>query len=841
MIKKKTNRLESIEQTDYNLKANNKLPHDELYPETEQNKQEKDNSTNREKTKKMNKIFKKVLKIFLWVLSIFIVLLIALFFFIQTDTFNSLALDYALGKLNKGWEQNQSHINVGSVRGNVLKGLILDSGTITVKQDTILNFDGIDLKYSLWGLMSHEINLDHIILYSPTINITKIKDIDDSLIWNFSKLFSSSEEIDTSSSPFDWDIKVKSLKVINGSFKSFGEKKDSISLSKFQNKTLQVLDFNNLYISNLNLELNADYFRDNKNLSLQYLTFNTNSGFNVKKFNFNAGINIKDTITDLNGFEMITDRSQIKLDKIIVSRFNPFDSTTFKNIKDKNFEAAVNIEKINFADVRLFIPDLDKLDSTASLSLNAKGKYGDFNLSDLTLKLPNSFVNIKGTVRNLDDPENLYLDVIADNLDLETKDIKTVYKDPSMPDLTNFGRVKANLQFTGTLEKFYSKYDIYTDAGFAGGYINLNLKEETYDGKINTQNLNLGKILKDKSLSSNLNFYGDFSGRGFEPNTMASSVKYNINNSSFAGYDIRTSEGTINFNRNNINLKVRHISSIGNIIASGRINIANLNNPVYALKGKVNKLNISKLTKNNEDNSDLNFSFDIKGRGSSLNNINGNFNLDFDNSFYAQYEIPATPLNVEIKNSVNNSSIIVSSDIFDLNAHGNFNIDAVSNVINYNIALISKKFKMKLIPDSIGLFSDYATTYSFPQDDKNNFNINYEILSKDTAKSNQLLRPFGIIYNGNINGNIANDENGFSLGAIVSIKDFIYQDTMIVLKNFNSDISLSNNYDLVKDDNSLTSIEMELKTTGDMISFQNSAYDSVNFNMDLSNSIADVK
>ncbi|MDQ3019343.1 MAG: translocation/assembly module TamB [Bacteroidota bacterium] len=787
----------------------------------------------------MKKIFKKVFKILFWFLSVIVVLLIALYFFIQTDTFNRMALDYTLKELNEGWEQNNSQINVRSLRGNILKGLVLDSGTITIQKDTLLNFDGIDLKYSIWNLLDHEINLDHVILYSPKINLIKLKDTNDSLIWNFAKLFSSSEEVDTSSSPFDWDIIVNTFKVVNGSFRTFGKYNDSIPLNKFQNDSINEFDFNNLLVSNLNLELKGDYFKDNKNLKLHYLTFNTNSGFSIKKFNFYAGINIKDTITELNGFEILTDRSHINLNKLFINSFNPFDSTTFENFKNKDFEADINIEKINFKDVRFFLPDVDMLDSTAGLSLNAKGKYGDFNLSDLTLRLPDSYINIKGNVQHLDDPEKLYLDVIADNMDLETKDIKTIYKDPSIPDLTNLGRIKANIEFTGTFEKFYSRFDINSGAGSAGGYVNLNTDDESYSGKINTSSLDLGKILNDKSFSSNLNLYSDFSGKGFEPSKMATSVKYSISRSSFSGYDIRSSGGTVNFVRNNINLNIKHISSMGNVIVKGRANIANMNNPVYALKGKVSNLNISKFTKNNEDNSNLNFSFDINGRGSSINNINGNFNFDFNNSFYAQHQIPQTPLNVEVRNSGNNSSVIVSSDIFDFSARGNFNIGVLSKVINYNIGMISEKFKNKLTPDSTGFNTDYASAYTFPVNDGDNFLIDYELFTKDTAKSNQLLNPLGIIYNGNIKGNIANDQSMFSLNAIVNIEDFVYQDTMIVLKNFDSDISLSNNYSLVSD-NSLSSVEMKLKTTGDKVSFQNSIFDSVNVNVDLSNSLANI-
>jgi hypothetical protein len=57
----------------------------------------------------------------------------------------------------------------------------------------------------------------------PTINLTKVKD-SDSLVWNFTKLFSSSTEPnDTSTSAFDWGISVKKFKIENGTFKTSGD------------------------------------------------------------------------------------------------------------------------------------------------------------------------------------------------------------------------------------------------------------------------------------------------------------------------------------------------------------------------------------------------------------------------------------------------------------------------------------------------------------------------------------------------------------------------------------------------------------------------------------------
>lgn len=796
----------------------------------------------------MNKVFKKILKIFLWITGIILILLIGVFLFVQTGTFNNMALDYAVENLNEGLQRNDGKIHVTSLKGNIFTGLQLDSGNITLGKDTLIKFNYIDLKYDIWGLLDKRISLDHIIINSPEVSFTKIKDSTENMLWNFSKLFSSSDDLDTGASAFDWDISVNKLKIENGFFHTTDELSDSLLFIKAQNNNQTEFDFNNLTVTDLNLELNAEYFTDNKNVEMKSFSFNTNADFNVNSFVFKAVIDEDDTITEVTSFDILTDRSHIKFNKLVLNNFNPFDSVTFDNFKDKEFEADINIEKFNFSDLRFFVPDADMLDSAVSLVLLAKGKYGDFNVSDLTLRLPDSYINIKGNVKHLHEPDSLYLNVAAEDMDILAKDIKTVYNDASMPELSYLGRVKADLEFDGTFEKFYSKFDIASYVGSADGIVNMDLTNENYNGKISTANLDLGKILRDNSLSSRLNLYSEFSGRGFAPGSMVTSVKYHLSNSYIAGFDIRISEGIVNLSGNNVNLNIRHISSFGSVTAKGKVNISNMDNPVYALSGKVKNLNIAKFTKSSEDKSSLNFSYNVKGRGISPENINGSYNFDIENSYFADNQIPQTALDIEVRTSGADDAVIVSTDFFDLNAEGNFDISSLGNVLSYNIGLISEKFQNKLNPDTAAYNVDYTGSYitydnnvssEFNPDQNSNFNLNYGLVLKDTVMTNRLLQPFGILFNGDLNGNISNDQSKFSFDAMINAKDFVYQDTAVILENFVSDISISNNYSMMTNDNSISSIDMDMKTTGDRISFGSTIFDSVKIDIDLENSLAD--
>jgi hypothetical protein len=778
----------------------------------------------------------KVLKIFLWISGALLFLLAGIFIFIQTDTFNRLALNYAVDKLNESWEQKDSRISVNSLKGNIFSGLILDSGYIITDQDTILKFNSIDIKYDVWGLLDHQIRLDNVVLNTPVINLTGVKDSTENLIWNFSRLFSTSSETDTASSSFDWDITLNKLKIENGYIRTKVEGNDIVLSAKESIQRKNKFDPENLIISDLNLELNGKYFRDSKKISLNNFSFNSNSGINIKNFAFDAGIDIKDTVTEINGLEIITDRSNIKLNKIVISSFNPFDSSTFSNLSNKDLEADVNIENINFSELKYFVPEADILDSTAGIELKAKGNIGDLNISGLKLTLPNSSIRLNGKVKNLDDISNLYLDVKVDIPELIPGDIKTILKTTDIPDLSQLGKIEAQLKFTGTRDKFFSEYEVYTNSGNAKGSIETDLNAETYSGNIKTFNLNIGKILKNKDLQSDLNLYTEFSGKGFDLNSMTSSVKYSISRSAFAGYDIRNSSGKIYISRKNIDLNISNYSSFGNIKISGKVNISDMNTPVYAIKGSIRNFDISRLTKNSEDKSDLNLSFDINGRGSSLNNISGNYNFDLDKSYYGQNQIPETPLNIEIRNSKGYSSFSLTSDFADFNAKGNFNIESLSGILSRNIEIISAKFKEKLIPDSAVLIPAYR---QFTVIESEDFDMTYELTMKDTSASNRLLKPFGILFDGNISGSASNYQQKFSLSSKMNVNKFSYQDTVIVLKDFRSELSFANNFQNTVSDNSLSSVDMKLILNGDQIILSNSVFDSVKAGIDMANDMAD--
>ncbi|CAN5579885.1 hypothetical protein BH10BAC5_BH10BAC5_20340 [soil metagenome] len=784
----------------------------------------------------MKKPLRITLRIFAGFGIFIIMLIIGIYFFIQTDSFNKIALDFGVKRLNEAWNDKNARIDAGSMTGNILHGLTINGGSIVAESDTLLKFHHVYIKYDIWGLLSKEIRLQKLIINSPEVNLMKIKGGGDSTIWNFTKLFTSSkEQKDTSNAPFQWGISVDNFKIENGTFQSFGlataNPKD-----RFKHSYRKSFDLNDLLLANVELEMNVQYFKDYKNINFNHLAFNTNSDFKLKNLSFNTGINYRDTTTVVWDLTLLSDRSDVRISKLFLNNFNPLDSTTFPNFVNKKLEADLNIRNFNFKDLQYFVPSVDMLDSSVNLSLKADGTYKDLNVKDLTMVFPNSYVNVKGKVLNLQSPsDSLYLDVQAYNLSILPSDILQVYDIAVIRRYVQLGKIYGDIEYIGTFDNFYSKFKVNTVyAGGAEGIVNLDLKNEYYSGNILTNSLDLGKVLNDRSLASRLNMKADFDGSGFAMNRMSSNINYNIWSSSFSGYDIRSSTGKVRAVRNNLALNIRHSSSFGNVIAVGRLNIANMKNPSYALKGNISNFNLAALTHKSSDKSNLNFAYDVNGHGANLNNINGKFNFNIRNSFYGGNNIPAMPLTASIVNAGANSNIKLNSDFFTFDGHGTMNIAAISKAVMYNIKSFSNGIARKLGPDSLGNFmtASLSSTFSLPSD---NFTFDYKLAITDSVKANSILSPFGVKFNGWVNGNISNSSTSFTSLTKANIKNFVFNDTAIVLKNFNSDITFDNNYGNISE-SPLSSFVFDVDAKSEYAAFGNSMIDSLLMKFNMENS-----
>ncbi len=143
---------------------------------------------------------------------------------------------------------------------------------------------------------------------------------------------------------------------------------------------------------------------------------------------------------------------------------NQFGKNThfYTNIDQFSFDAFNHglAHNLDFDDLKFFLPDLDFLDGRVYLNFKAKGKYNNFALDKLLLKTDNSVYDFAGTIKNLDEPSKLYLDITSNKSEIDPIDTKLIIPGLPVPDYSHLGKIKADFHFVGEPVDFDADIDI---------------------------------------------------------------------------------------------------------------------------------------------------------------------------------------------------------------------------------------------------------------------------------------------------------------------------------------------------------------------------------------------
>ena len=105
-------------------------------------------------------------------------------------------------------------------------------------------------------------------------------------------------------------------------------------------------------------------------------------------------------------------------------------------------------------------------------------------------------------VKNLHEPSKLFFDVDCKNAILNPKDEEEIIPGLPIPDYSHLGVINASFKFIGEPLKFNAEAIVKSSAGNAEvkGFLDITQSELVYDAKATTNNIDIGKILKDEKL-----------------------------------------------------------------------------------------------------------------------------------------------------------------------------------------------------------------------------------------------------------------------------------------------------------------------------------------------------
>ncbi len=754
------------------------------------------------KPKKKRGFFNILFRFFLFSFLGLLLFLVGLFFLLQTSFAKNWILHYAIDKVNESLVKKESTIYAESIEGSIISGLRLNKANIIVKKDTLLKVDYIDLGYDLWGIPNKNVYVSKVVLVNPTINLTKVSYNKDTLMWNIRYLlkvdYAGPE--DTTLIPFDWKITADKIEIIDGNFLILEYKNSELPIGQIPVTNTQRFDMENLYLRNFNLELAAKVYPETKSVDVKKINFNTNSDFSVKNLSFQAKI-LRKKLSQVNNLNLVTSRTKVDIKTVSLEDLDPFEQKIeYDKFDDKMMTIDLLTDKFDFADLKYFLPALDFLDGRVYLNLKAKGKYNNFALDKLLLKTDNSVYDLAGTIKNLDEPSKLFLDITSNQSEIDPIDTKLIIPGLPVPDYSHLGKIRADFHFVGEPIDFDADIDINSSAGNISGKGSLNLKpnEAVYKGIFKTNNFNLGKVLKEKSLEGNITGEINADGVGFDYKTMRTKLVYNIHDTRFLEQNISKSSGQIILNNGTADLDVDYNTNYVNSKVIGKVVFRDFSNLQYDVKGNIQNLNIEGITKNSSHNSSLNFTYDVHGSGSSLANITGDFKLDFTKSFYSKYQLPASPMVGYIHKSGDSTDISLKSNFLELKAAGLYTLATLPHVLSSNIQKVSANFSQIFGEDStsekLTLLSDSGAKIFNTQlaSIPDSFRFVYEIKILDFKPIATLIDYNDLDIVVDMKGRIANTNNRFVLSIDTGkVSKLVFQDSIFRVSKANLSFRLS--------------------------------------------------
>ncbi len=459
---------------------------------------------------------------------------------------------------------------------------------------------------------------------------------------------------------------VKKINLTNGAFIS--EAQDSLPVNTY-------FDGKHIRISKLNGTIqNFSFLRDTITASID-ISAHERCGFELKKLK--ALFRLTPQIMELKQMDLRTPKSRIsdyyamKYDDFIDDMNEYVDSV----IMDVNFKNST----VSSDDIAFFAPELKNWKRQAEISGHFYGKVVDFSIPDLFIRSGSSlYATGDFKMKGLPDINKTIITLQDGNVQMSYPDLITIVpqlKEITSPNLAALGLFRYKGNFSGTLYNFSANGNISSAIGSIAANIKMQLPnkgEPRYNGKIVTQQFDLGKFINTSSIGQ-VSFNGSVSGSSFNIDKIKTALNGKFSRFAFNNYDYSDIDfnGTIQNKFFNGDLKI----SDPNFDFTSNIEIdLTGSQPKFNVLGDLAKSNLKALHFINE-NFQLAGLFDLNFVGKNIDEFRGyakilnavllhdSTRLSFDSLAVSSYD-----------DSINKRVLFAQSNEFDVMISGQYNI-----------------------------------------------------------------------------------------------------------------------------------------------------------------------
>ncbi len=738
------------------------------------------------KSKKVKRsLFHKIVNFFIAIAAAIIVLVVLFLGISQTSSFREFLREKIVDSVNSSINGN---LYIGNIEGTLLTTLSLKEISLSDSSNsTIFYSDRIEIKINPFELLARKILLREIVIHDAEFSLLQ----NENEQWNIATLSKSVEEtekeVTEEGSEFPFIIQVNELNLDNLRF--VVQTYENVG----NNNVYRYINFNDLIIDKFNLSVKAiaDISNNNYSINIKRFSFSPNvERFKLQQFSGIFVYQNKDAI--VKDFKLTSDDSNIKINARL-DQVDFFNNFSLEKLQQTPSNVEVELSPFVFDDLSSFLPVTNLLDKKVELYLKANGPYGNLNIEKLNLKLNNTGLSIKGNVKNLHTPDNLFIDVDIFDSFVDYNDVESLLPDIGLPDYQGVKLDNLNIDYEGSPTNFTAKLTSNINKGYIETTTKLNIDADpiTYNVKLKTTNLDLQPVIGEPT---SINCTADIAGSGVSPEEFDSKIKFDLDNSLIAGHKLDDFKFNGIAEKKFIDLSLDGFFNQSDIAVAGILDFTENGEPKYDLEGKIQQLDLAKLLNSDEYKSNLNFYFDAKGRNFNIDSLTGMFNVRLDSSLYSGKYIEDANLALQVVKNNKNRNIYLNSDFVDFTITGEFSLENAIDVISYEASTIAEVIANKIEQFSPLYVADSSVTPSpIPEDIiSKELDFNFTFTFKDFELIAILLDEEKLDIAGSGSGSVNNTRESFTIETDLELEYLLTMgDEIYYISNLESDFKLT--------------------------------------------------
>lgn len=726
----------------------------------------------------------------------------------QLESFRTWAIGQGLTALNN---ELLGRVEVDDVSGNFLTGLTLRGVRVYADSTILLEAPTIDLTYQLRPIFDQQVVGARAIIHHPVVQL--IRNARDGE-WNFNRL--TKPAVDSVVTPFNWDIEVQAFEIIDGRVivndRTAPPGIDTIS---------RVVDYTHLELEEFNVALQARIAPTEQSVWLQNLAFNAPQP-DVRVVQISTELTVDTTGVTMENLFIETGRSLIRASGRIDSVNFLGVQTAVRAWQDFPIRFSLDAPQVSTLELKRFIADdLDFLDGTPSLKVDAHGRFADLVVDDLRLGLSQSDLRVAGRLTNMNHPEILAIDGRVLPSRVSYADVMDLLPGLDLPDLRYLGRVDfRSASFKGPTDHFTATIDAGTAIGSArgGAWLDLRGARLAYTADLGFDHVDLAPLAGDRDLKSDFTGRVVTNGSGTSIDELAARVRVESQASKVAGrqYRMLYFDGTIgdggvvtadtllvawgsgrsgsapstspqpalevlartleNGRDGYVTSQLPLTATARSVFASnptlaagGWIDLRNIDAPKYDMDVRGRDVNLAAIVLDNAYVSDLTFVASVKGTGFEPDDIDGSGVIAMAPSSIGGESIPATDAKYTLKKlGAGQRSLVLESDIADATVTGVWSFETLVNSAARGVDALS---------DFVTRTSRYQpeplvrTTTRIAQP----IDARYELDLKDLSRLSGFIKGADLAATGKISGEITGNADALDISAVGTLDRLSYR------------------------------------------------------------------